>query len=924
MSFIVKRGRKVAIMVIVIVKLLNELPEDIQKEWLTAKELCDCLVKGGVPTSINENDVRYALGKIDKGTFFQPRDYHRTKYYRHQAFHSLATTPDSRQNINFLPLAIESGYFDSSNYAADIEAIKRYATEGSAKNETACDNSVSATRIVSPFSTRNENDAHGITLNASADTPCRGWSGNKYSDIIALSIQDHVSRQRENGQQITPPTGRIPLATLFSGRKDYNKMELDVSPTTEAVIRARECLGSNDGTLCDVCKVISRSVALLKRQASPEIELHGKMHITPERIMLMGPEKSAAAVQTVRSAKNDEIRLLKMKLQRIEENCAKSETAMELEHQDDMDILKRVAHESLPIAAKIWGRDSTRYHVFSTSFKDLRGEVYDKDGNVTSGMRYNPECFTKAMVMLREYKERAYAPLAKMLYFPTPRHLRASMKKLLGNNDGGAQIEPICHEKEIWSQWAVENPTISEGWNDIGVEYDSMKISPGMVLTRRTEEKNRLQGAILPENMDISTRLFDQFVFKVAEERGVGPTSDEDPMESVADMLVLNTEHSVYYAVSMNPYCKMAFIAGMYNSSTLTSDKITYQMDDVTRALLVHGGMNKRSEVSDSAGCNEGYVNEWYDIPALEYIPAQVLAKHGLNGVCMVAYIFYGDGEPVFGFDDPPHVLKRVGNAMRNKDLQWGDGFPMTMGVLGDLYNAVVMNEDAFSLKRYRKLSPSLFDKDMNRSMKMKVSPIAKVLSNTMVQVIDEVCNNESIDFAHVPFQQRKATLAPVQNLCRRMNRWFDLCNSKDPEKRGKKGRPVWVTRYNAVEIADEFLDTLKWLQDWRNAVTVNGVLQKQHFLPDETYESLQRCCYGFASLIYYWVIGKGRMLLLSRVNQDIVENHFGHLRAAGGRCIKPNESSCNAGGKTSGLKRLDAASKSANVTLDLHNMMLA
>jgi len=52
----------------------------------------------------------------------------------------------------------------------------------------------------------------------------------------------------------------------------------------------------------------------------------------------------------------------------------------------------------------------------------------------------------------------------------------------------------------------------------------------------------------------------------------------KDHMEEVSDLITLNSEHSVYYAISMNPHCKVCFIAGMYNTPTLTADKITAQM----------------------------------------------------------------------------------------------------------------------------------------------------------------------------------------------------------------------------------------------------------------------------------------------------------------------------------------------------------
>jgi hypothetical protein len=452
-----------------------------------------------------------------------------------------------------------------------------------------------------------------------------------------------------------------------------------------------------------------------------------------------------------------------------------------------------------------------------------------------------------------------------------------------------------------------------------------MRIGPGMVLTRRKEQKNRLEGVILPDTMDIATRLFDQFVYKVAGERGLNPEEGEDQMESVADMLVLNLEHSVYYVTSMNPHCKMCFIAGMYNTPTLTADKITTQIDEVSRALARKGFL-KRWEVSDYAGCNQGYANEWYDIPATEYIPAEVLAKHGLDGDCKVAYKNYVDGQPVFGFDDPPHVLKRIGNAMRNRPLQWSDGYPMTMQVLGDVFTASCLSENEFAYQRERGLSPSLFDvKKVDRSMRMNVAPIAKVLSNKMVRTIDHVCNNPRVHFPNIPFPQRAQVLAPARMLCKIFNRWFDLGNSKDPEKRGKgNDKPVWVTTNNAVEIADEFLSTVTYLEKWIAALTVNGKFSKENFLPEEIFDSVKRCCYGFASMIYYWVIGKGRMLLLKCINQDVCEHHFGHVRTCSGYTNMPNQPQTNACGKTSGCNRIIAASESANVTYDFKNMELA
>jgi hypothetical protein len=156
----------------------------------------------------------------------------------------------------------------------------------------------------------------------------------------------------------------------------------------------------------------------------------------------------------------------------------------------------------------------------------------------------------------------------------------------LVKKDDGPQSETMDGQNLIWGKWAEENPSKSEGWNDVSVSFDSLKVAPGMLLMHRKDQKNCLQGAILPESMDIATKLFDQFVYKIAGERGLNPADREErQIESVADMLVLNSEHSVYYVNSIvNPHCGMCFIAGMYNNPTLTSDKITMQIDESVKS----------------------------------------------------------------------------------------------------------------------------------------------------------------------------------------------------------------------------------------------------------------------------------------------------------------------------------------------------
>jgi len=96
-----------------------------------------------------------------------------------------------------------------------------------------------------------------------------------------------------------------------------------------------------------------------------------------------------------------------------------------------------------------------------------------------------------------------------------------------------------------------------------------------------------------------------------------------------------------------------------------------------------------------------------------------------------------------------------------------------------------------------------------------------------------------------VAFEQRKEVYSKVRELCKNMNDWFDLCNSKDPD--GNTSFLVTVTPTHAVEIADKYLGILRWFQDWKESVTDDtGNVQLEFFIPMETYQSLENCCNGF------------------------------------------------------------------------------
>jgi hypothetical protein len=104
-----------------LLKLLRELPADIQKEWATANELRERLVHGGAHDGVTTADVSFVLGRLDKGVSFVCREFHEnnTTYYCHLGFDHINVTPQNSQHPDYVLPPIEKDYFLLCEHGSD-------------------------------------------------------------------------------------------------------------------------------------------------------------------------------------------------------------------------------------------------------------------------------------------------------------------------------------------------------------------------------------------------------------------------------------------------------------------------------------------------------------------------------------------------------------------------------------------------------------------------------------------------------------------------------------------------------------------------------------------------------------------------------------------------------------------------------------
>jgi len=88
-------------------------------------------------------------------------------------------------------------------------------------------------------------------------------------------------------------------------------------------------------------------------------------------------------------------------------------------------------------------------------------------------------------------------------------------------------------------------------------------------------------------------------------------------------------------------------------------------------------------------------------------------------------------------------------------------------------------------------------------------------------------------------------------------------------------------------------LELLRWVEEWKDACTVNG---KSIGISFDTRNniSMQYICYGFDAMFYELAIQKDRVIAFRRINQDVCEWHFSHIRATCGCHDNLTEVTCN------------------------------
>jgi hypothetical protein len=416
-----------------------------------------------------------------------------------------------------------------------------------------------------------------------------------------------------------------------------------------------------------------------------------------------------------------------------------------------------------------------------------------------------------------------------------------------------------------------------KGWvggehDDVGLSFDSLTIRGQALLRNGT-----LLGYQVRSNFSVVETEFRDIVRKYSD------FESESASTTLADNLVQTREHFVVYATALHPGNKLCFIAAAYNLCSIKSHNVDQILNDVTIGLYGFG-WKVRTVCGDGATSNTTFFRSACDIPVRRFIPEAVLDQYGVDKDFKVAYSHPITDEPIFVVEDPPHAIKKGANSLRNRKMFFGCFAPINIEILKNIWLDIdeVEGGDFTNVSPETKFKLEHFDALNHEKMRVYLS--AQLFSNTMVGMIDRVCKEPW----KYPRSRRKlgnsssgitGTLAPLREFCVKMNRFFDLCNSKDPARNNPF---VKITPNNGASYAAEFLEIAAWFDQWKNSIPVTDsgkMIDEKMFLTREAYTSIKSACLGFACLIYYKTIERGHWLSLCKINQDVCEHHFANLR---------------------------------------------
>lgn len=242
---------------------------------------------------------------------------------------------------------------------------------------------------------------------------------------------------------------------------------------------------------------------------------------------------------------------------------------------------------------------------------------------------------------------------------------------------------------------------------------------------------------------------------------------------------------------------------------------------------------------------------------------------------------YASDDRDIYFVSDPPHLLKTARNCFANSFAHTDIRHLWFHNNISWAHVEKLFEEKC--CKSEYSLCPKLTRQHISLTSfsKMRVNLAAQVLSATVANALEHCYGTHVVGTVH---------------FIRMMNTWFDLLNVKHlyeaKHKRNDDLKPYTDLNDPRLRWLEE--DFLKYFDDWKNAVESRPgnftKKQKQEMmLSRQTVAGLRITCQSVPEIVRIVLAAGAPFVLTSHINQDPLEQLFGHCRYKGGSNNNPS-----------------------------------
>ncbi|KAK3916402.1 Transposable element P transposase [Frankliniella fusca] len=594
--------------------------------------------------------------------------------------------------------------------------------------------------------------------------------------------------------------------------------------------RSLECLlfvNSYSDKRCGKCQAELRNFRKIMLRKEERIDKNASAESAKVLNKFLSPEELKEKAERLRKSKRQEKKRADRLKERLEKNKIKLD---EYSHNDLLQIFMENQHKLTPEQRQFW-----EAQVNALKVKNKKN------------IHWDPVMIRLALHWQHQLGNTGYDSLRKFISLPCTRRLYDYSH--VYKSKEGCQEEFLRDVKKL-----VEKSGTEKHFKYVNLMFDEMHIRSGLVISRSTGE---LIGYTNLSEVEV--------VLKRLTDKDAGVSANYRP--SLAKKVL------VYLAKGI--------------TSSVSDVVAVYTTDD---SLLASQLYSRTWEVVYFLECADIHVlSLTFDGAPTNIKFIQMHGKYNEHDAFLYATnnLAAEEKRPIYFIVDPPHLLKTCRNCLANSFCHkkcrklWKNGEEMSWEVFVQIY-------EFSKTMKFCDTKPTKAHIKLTSFSCMKVIYAVQIFSASVANFLEKYKTHETF---------QKYQINELVKFIRLMNRFFDCMNAKVSNKGSSKKKSSDTLPYSNVNderfhfLTGEFLQYFDdWEEDVKKRLGFTKKEKQRMNLSHQFLHAIRITVHSFVSAIRFMINIGATEVNGQDFNQDLLEQYFSTMRAAGGANNNPGE----------------------------------